>query len=156
MPVCAMCRLQCPVPLNGGERGCWGADNSPSAGACLVQHGHRRGQATSSKRRSCAARGVCDVMEDIMDYRMPMPSRILLVALVSITLGFLTPVHAQPADPGAAALTEMLKALGGPSGAAGSSEVDQQVRALTGSPQLTQEVYNLAAQVLAELVQSSG
>ena len=80
----------------------------------------------------------------------------LLVALVSVTLGFLTPVHAQQADPGAAALTEMLKALGSPSGGAGSSEVDQQVRALTGSPQLTQEVYNLAAQVLAELVQSSG
>ncbi|HXJ82800.1 MAG TPA: hypothetical protein VMS64_29445 [Candidatus Methylomirabilis sp.] len=41
-------------------------------------------------------------------------------------------------------------------GGTGSDEIDQQVRALTGSPQLTQEVYNLAAQVLAELVQSTG
>lgn len=69
-----------------------------------------------------------------MDCRTPMIFKTLLVALVSVTLGFLTPVHAQQADPGAAALTEMLKALGSPSGGAGSSEVDQQVRALTGSP----------------------
>ena len=42
------------------------------------------------------------------------------------------------------------------SAGAGSSELDQQVRALTGSPQLTQEVYGLAGEILAELMQSSG
>ena len=91
-------------------------------------------------------------------------SRALLVAWASVTLGVLTPVYAQRPDPGAAAaLAETLKALTDPNGKAtplgdgtGSAEIDQQVRALTGSPQLTQEVYNLAAQVLADLVQSTG
>jgi hypothetical protein len=100
-------------------------------------------------------------MDDIMDCRTSILFRTLLVALASVTLGFLTPVHAQGPDPGAA-LADMLKALADQSGKAappgpgGSAEIDQQVRALTGSPELTQEVYNLAAQVLADLVQSTG
>ena len=93
---------------------------------------------------------------------MPVLSRVLLVAVVSLTLGVLAPAHAQQGDPGAAALADMLKALtapgvkGAPGGGVGSSEVDQQVRALTGSPELTQEVYSLAGEILTELMQSSG
>ena len=37
-----------------------------------------------------------------------------------------------------------------------SARSDRQVRSIAGSPQLTQEVYALAAQVLADLVQSTG
>ena len=102
-------------------------------------------------------------MNDIMDWRMWMPSRTLLVAVAFVTLAIHAPLQAQQVDPGSAALTEMLKSLtapggkGGPLGAGtGSGDIDQQVRALTGSPELTQEVYNLAAQVLGELLQSSG
>jgi hypothetical protein len=102
-------------------------------------------------------------MDLMMDRPAPMFSRALLVAFASLTLGVLTPVFAQQTDPDAAALAEMLKALtvpgakgAPPGGGTGAAEVDQQVRALTGSPQLTQEVYNLAAQVLAELMQTSG
>jgi hypothetical protein len=86
----------------------------------------------------------------------------LFVVLTFLTLGVLAPAYAQQGDPGSAALAEMLKALttpsakGAPLGGAGSSELDQQVRGLTGSPQLTQEVYSLAGQILAELMQSSG
>ena len=102
-------------------------------------------------------------MDDIMDWRMWIPSRTLLVAVALVTLAIHAPVQAQPADPGSAALAEMLKSLtapggkGGPLGTgAGSGDIDQQVRALTGSPELTQEIYNLAAQVLGELLQSTG
>src|SRR5262245_58180191 len=99
----------------------------------------------------------------IMDWRSWIPWRSLLVAVALVTLAIHAPLQAQPGDAGSAALAEMLKSLtgsggkGGPLGAgAGSGDVDQQVRALTGSPELTQEVYNLAAQVLGELLQSSG
>ena len=103
-------------------------------------------------------------MVDIMDRSPWIPFRVLLAAFAFVVPGFLTWAHAQEPDPVAgAALAETLKALTDPSGKAaalgdgtGSSEIDQQVRALTGSPQLAQEVYNLAAQVLVELVQSAG
>jgi hypothetical protein len=88
---------------------------------------------------------------------------LLAVASVVVLLGSFVSVQAQQADPGSAALAEMLKSLTGPGGkagplgaGAGSGDIDQQVRALTGSPQLTQEVYNLAAQVLGEVLQSTG
>jgi len=96
---------------------------------------------------------------------MWIPPRTLLLAVVFIALVIHdAPIQAQRVDSGsAAALSEMLKSLtgpgakGGPLGAGtGSSDIEQQVRALIGSPELTQELYNLAAQVLGELLQSSG
>ncbi len=96
-------------------------------------------------------------------HRMSGFAKALFAVVTFLTLGVLAPAHAQQGDPGSAALADMLKALTTPTakgapplGGAGSSELDQQVRALTGSPQLTQEVYNLAGQILGELMQSSG
>ena len=102
-------------------------------------------------------------MDDIMGWRKWIPWRTLRVAVALVALAFPAPLHAQQGDAGSAALAEMLKSLTGPGGkggplgaGAGSGDIDQQVRALTGSPELTQELYNLAAQVLGELLQSSG
>ena len=102
-------------------------------------------------------------MNSTMNSRMWLPSRTLFVAIAFVTLAIHAPLQAQQADPGSAALAEMLKSLTGPGAkgallgaGTGSGDIDQQVRALTGSPELTQELYNLAAQVLGELVQSSG
>ena len=102
-------------------------------------------------------------MKDIMDWRMWIPPRTLLVAVAFVTLAIHSPLQAQQADAGSAALAEMLKSLtvpggkAGPLGAAtGSGDIDQQVRALTGSPELTQELFNVASQVLGELLQSTG
>jgi hypothetical protein len=102
-------------------------------------------------------------MNDIMDWRMWCPSRTLLVAVAFVTLAIHAPLEAQQADTGSAALAEMLKSLTVPGGKAGplgagtgSGDIDQQVRALTGSPELTQELFNLASQVLGELLQGTG
>ena len=102
-------------------------------------------------------------MNDSMNARIWISPRTLLVAVALVTLVIHAPVKAQQGDAGSAALAEMLKSLNGPGGkggplgaGAGSGDIDQQVRALTGSPELTQELYNVAAQVLGELLQSTG
>src|SRR5262245_6558306 len=98
-------------------------------------------------------------MDGMMHYHMTVLSRVLLVAWASLTFGLCAPVFAQQADPGSAALADMLKALTvvpGGQNAACTGGIDQQVNALTGSPQLTQELYGLAAQIMTELMQSSG
>jgi len=94
---------------------------------------------------------------------MWIPPRTLLLAVAFIALVIpAAPLQAQRVDSGSApALSEMLKSLTAPGAkglgtGTGSGDIDQQVRALTGSPELTQELYNLAAQVLGELLQSSG
>jgi hypothetical protein len=102
-------------------------------------------------------------MKDIMDWRMRILPRTLLVAVAFVTLAIHAPLEAQQADTGAAALAVMLKSLKVPGGKAGllgagtgSGEIEQQVRALTASPELTQELFNVASQVLGELLQSTG
>jgi hypothetical protein len=102
-------------------------------------------------------------MKDIMDWRIWIPPRTLFVAVAFATLAVHVPLEAQQADTGAAALAEMLKALKVPGGKAGplgagtgSGDIEQQMRALTGSPELTQELFNVASQVLGELLQSTG
>ena len=105
------------------------------------------------------------MMVDTMGRKTRTLPKAALVALVSVVLlGTVTPIHAQGLDPAsAAALAETLKALANPNGGslplgtdAAAAEIDRQVKSIAGSPQLTQEVYNLAARVLAELVQSTG
>ena len=105
------------------------------------------------------------MMVDIVGRKMRILPKATLVALVSLVLlGTVTPIHAQGLDPASsAALAETLKALANPNGSslplgndAAATESDRQIRSIAGSPQLTQEVYGLAARVLAELVQSTG
>ena len=71
---------------------------------------------------------------------------------------------AQPLDPASqSALDKTLQILLDPQARSGElakssqgTAVDQQVRALTGSDALTQEVYQIAGEVLKELAQSTG
>ena len=70
-------------------------------------------------------------------------------------------VDAQALDPtSAAALAETLRILSDPAargaGTPGATGVESQVQSLAGSPEATQEVYNLAGQVFADLVKSTG
>jgi len=104
-------------------------------------------------------------MVDSMSRKTRTLQKARLVALISaVLLGTAPPTHAQGLDPAsAAALAETLKALANPNGRslplgndARAAEIDRQVRSIAGSPQLTQEVYGLAARVLADLVQSTG
>ena len=104
-------------------------------------------------------------MFDTMGRKTGTLPKAALVALVSVVLlGTVTPIHAQGLDPAsAAALAETLKALANPNGGSqplgndsAAAEIDRQVKSIAGSPQLTQEVYSLAVQVLADLVQSTG
>jgi hypothetical protein len=83
----------------------------------------------------------------------------LIVALVQAS-----PSGAQPLDPSAAeALAETLKMLLDPAqrgaAVAGNPQagpIDQQIRSLTGSEALTQELYALAADVFQELAVGTG
>lgn len=84
-------------------------------------------------------------------------------ALLAFLLGA-APLGAQTLDAASAdalaATLRMLQdpSLRGPAVAADprAAAVDTQIRSLAGSPQLTQELYELAAQVMSELTQSSG
>ena len=86
-------------------------------------------------------------------------SLVLVVALGPAPL-----LHAQPLDPAASeALSATLKMLLDPAqrsaaiaGNTQAAPLDQQIRALTGSDALTQELYALAADVFQELTQASG
>jgi hypothetical protein len=88
------------------------------------------------------------------------------VALVAAVLAWvmLGPAAAQPLDPASqSALDKTLQILLDPQARSGElskssqgTAVDQQVRALTGSDALTQEVYQIAGEVLKELAQSTG
>ena len=88
------------------------------------------------------------------------------VALVATVLGGLVigAAAAQPLDPASqSALDKTLQILLDPQARSGElakssqgTAVDQQVRALTGSDALTQEVYQIAGEVLKELAQSTG
>ena len=87
-----------------------------------------------------------------------MPGPVLLAALAP------APAIAQALDPDSAmALAATLKMLLDPAmrsaavaGNPQASQIDQQVRALTGSEALTQEFYALAADVLSELTRGAG
>ena len=76
----------------------------------------------------------------------------------------LGPAAAQPLDPASqSALDKTLQILLDPQARSGElskssqgTAVDQQVRALTGSDALTQELYQVAGDVLKELAQSTG
>ena len=88
------------------------------------------------------------------------------VALVAAVLGCVVigPAAAQPLDSASqSALDKTLQILLDPQARSGElsknsegTAVDQQVRALTGSDALTQEVYQIAGEVLKELAQSTG
>jgi len=75
-----------------------------------------------------------------------------------------SPADAQPLQPGASdALEATLRMLLDPAsrsaaiaGSPNAGAVDQQVRALTGSDALTQELFALAADVFRELAQATG
>src|SRR5262249_21029783 len=103
-----------------------------------------------------------------MDIRLRGASRFPCVRLVAFTLiALLTAVTGTPAqtpDTSAAdSLGAALKILTSPGGqglsiggGSATGDIDTQVQALAGSPQLTQEIYALAGQVLAELMKSTG
>ena len=85
----------------------------------------------------------------------------MVAALGWVMLG---PAAAQPLDPASqSALDKTLQILLDPQARSGElskssqgTAVDQQVRALTGSDALTQELYQVAGDVLKELAQSTG
>jgi hypothetical protein len=95
--------------------------------------------------------------------RIPLLARFVALILL-VHLGMVTQVTAQtiassPDDSLAAALKILTEPTGRSLSAAGdpaAAEIDRQVQALTGSPQLAQEVYALAAQVFADLLKSTG
>jgi hypothetical protein len=70
----------------------------------------------------------------------------------------------QALDPASAAtLAATLKVLADPSASGGAvagspaaAEIDRQVQSLAGSPELVQELYGLAGEVLADLVKGTG
>jgi hypothetical protein len=86
------------------------------------------------------------------------------VLVLASLLGTTLPARAQALDPASAsALAETLRILGDPSargsavaGNPGASDIDRQVQSLGGSPENSQAVYNLAGEVLADLVRSTG
>jgi len=90
---------------------------------------------------------------------------IVIVALLSIVLGLAgRTVHAQPLDSASSeALAATLRMLTDPGQRAGTiggnsdaRAMDQKIRSLTGSDQLTEELYGLAAQIFEELGRSHG
>jgi len=91
--------------------------------------------------------------------------RSIVIAALSMTLGLAVPsVHAQNLDTGSSeALAATLKMLTDPSQRAGAiagnsdaRAMDQKIRSLTGSDQLTEELYGLAAQIFEDLGRSQG
>jgi hypothetical protein len=89
------------------------------------------------------------------------PVALVVAVLAWVMLG---PAVAQPLDPASqSALDKTLQILLDPQARSGElstssqgAAVDQQVRALAGSDALTQEVYQVAGEVLKELAQSTG
>jgi hypothetical protein len=88
--------------------------------------------------------------------------RILVApALILLAAG---PLHAQALDPTAQeALTATLRVLRDPAlrapavaGDPRAAVIDGQVQSMTGSPQLTQEVYDLAALIFEDLTRTTG
>ena len=91
--------------------------------------------------------------------------RSIVIAALSMTLGLAVPsVHAQNLDTASSeALAATLKMLTDPSQRAGAiagnsdaRAMDQKIRSLTGSDQLTEELYGLAAQIFEDLGRSQG
>lgn len=90
---------------------------------------------------------------------------IALLATLCVALGLGTsPVTAQSLDAASAeALAAVLRLLQDPVARGGAiaanpdaAAMDRNIQAMTGSPALTQEFYELAAQVFTDLVQGSG
>jgi hypothetical protein len=90
---------------------------------------------------------------------------IALLATLCVTLGLGTgPIAAQSLDAASAeALGAVLRMLQDPVARGGAiaanpdaAAMDRNIQAMTGSPALTQEFYELAAQVFTDLVQGSG
>lgn len=90
---------------------------------------------------------------------------IALLATLCVALGLGTsPVMAQSLDAASAeALAAVLRLLQDPVARGGAiaanpdaAAMDRNIQAMTGSPALTQEFYELAAQVFTDLVQGSG
>ena len=91
--------------------------------------------------------------------------RSIVIAALSMTLGLAVPsAHAQNLDAASSeALAATLEMLTDPSQRAGAiagnsdaRAVDQKIRSLTGSDQLTEELYGLAAQIFEDLGRSQG
>ena len=88
----------------------------------------------------------------------------LVLLMFLLHLFTVTQAPAQtPDSPSADSLGAALKILTNPTGKGlspgsdpAAAEIDRQVQALTGSPELAQEVYALAAQVFADLLKSNG
>lgn len=87
-----------------------------------------------------------------------------LLVLFFLLLGSAPPLQAQPLDPASqealAATLGLLPdpALRGPA-IAGSPEaagIDKQIQSLAGSPQLAQQIYELAAEIFNDLTRNSG
>lgn len=87
-----------------------------------------------------------------------------LLVLFFLLLGSAAPLHAQPLDPASQeALAATLGLLGDPAlrgpAIAGSPEaagIDKQIQSLAGSPQLAQQIYELAAEIFNDLTRNSG
>jgi hypothetical protein len=85
-----------------------------------------------------------------------------IVALIALLAA--APAVAQPLDAASAeALAATLRMLQDPSlraaavaASAQATAVDRQIQAIAGSPELTQEIYALAAQVMSELTRGAG
>jgi len=90
---------------------------------------------------------------------------IVIVAVLSTVLGLAgRTVHAEPLDSASSeALAATLRMLTDPGqrasaigGNSNAGTIDQKIRSLTGSDQLTEELYSLAAQIFEELGRSQG
>lgn len=87
-----------------------------------------------------------------------------LALWMTLLLAPAAPLHAQALDAASAdALAQTLRMLADPAGRsliiAGdprAAEIDRQVQGMTGSSELVQEVYRLAAEVFADLARSAG
>jgi hypothetical protein len=96
--------------------------------------------------------------------RMP-PLGVLVACMLLALLGAVTQAPAQTSDssaPSADSLATALKILTDPAGRGAlaanptAAEIDRQVQALAGSPELAREVYALAGQILADLMKTTG
>lgn len=84
--------------------------------------------------------------------------------LLALLLGSVAPLHAQPLDPASqealAATLGLLRApaLRGPAlaGNPQAAGIDKQIQGLTGSPELAQQMYELAAEIFNDLTRNSG
>jgi hypothetical protein len=133
------------------------ARKRPARALAIEDRMHERDSSAPGDRRRFCRRTIVGQYDGIM--------RFIVIAVLSIVLGLdVAPVHAQTLDSASsealAAALRMLTDPGQRAGAiAGNSDaraMDQKIRALTGSDQLTEELYGLAAQIFEELGRSQG